>query len=235
MTRGDYGMKASEAKLKPNEKHALPFMIRRKLPGGYGFTDLNLPKTFYYNCRFKNDPQIFVCKKVSVKIKRSATVQGSGDLLIGFKWPSYCYYQTIFAVWERATLLVRGNFRICTGSKVIVDQGAKLELGSGYMNHNKSIHCFNSIKIGHGVAIADNVIIRDSDNHSILSHSHMQSKPIVIGDHIWIGTNAIILKGVTIGDGAIIAAGAVVTKDVPAKALAAGVPAKVIRENIHWK
>lgn len=49
---------------------------------------------------------------------------------------------------------------------------------------------------------------------------------------MWIGTNAIILKGVAIGDGAIIAAGAVVTKDVPAHTLVAGVPAKVIKENI---
>jgi acetyltransferase-like isoleucine patch superfamily enzyme len=220
---------------KNNEHHALPFMIGSKLIGGYGFTDLNLPKTFYYNCRFKNDPKIFVCKKVSVKIKRSATLQGTGDLLIGFKWPQYCYYQTMFAVWDRANLVVHGNFRTCTGSQVVVHPGAKLELGSGYMNHKSTILCFNSIKIGHGVAIADNVVIRDSDNHSILSHSHLKTKPIVIGDHIWIGTNAIILKGVTIGDGAIIAAGAVVTKDVPAKALVAGVPAKVIRENIHWK
>jgi serine acetyltransferase len=190
-------------------------MIGRKLIGGYGFTDLNLPKTFYYNCRFKNDPKIFICKKVSVKIKRSATLQGTGDLLIGFKWPQYCYYQTMFTVWERANLLVHGNFRTCTGSKAVVHQGAKLELGSGYMNHNSTILCWNRIKIGHGVAIADNVIIRDSDNHSILSHNHIQSKPIVIGDHVWIGTNAIILKGVTIGDGAIIAAGAVSQKTFP--------------------
>ena len=59
--------------------------------------------------------------------------------------------------------------------------------------------------------------------------------PIVIGNHVWIGARAIILKGVIIGDGAIIAAGAVVTHDVPAYTLAGGVPAKVIREGVEWK
>ena len=54
-------------------------------------------------------------------------------------------------------------------------------------------------------------------------------KPIIIGHHCWIGTGAMILQGVTIGDGAVVAAGAVVTKDVPPYTVVGGVPAKVIR------
>lgn len=56
-----------------------------------------------------------------------------------------------------------------------------------------------------------------------------------IGDKVWIATNAMILPGVTIGDGAIVAAGAVVTKDVPPRCMVAGVTAKVIKENVEWK
>lgn len=78
------------------------------------------------------------------------------------------------------------------------------------------------------------MIIRDSDNHTIHYDGFEKSKPIIIGNHVWIGMRATILKGVTIGDGAIIAAGAVVTKDVPARCLVAGVPARVIKENIEW-
>ena len=62
-----------------------------------------------------------------------------------------------------------------------------------------------------------------------------KAQPITIGKHVWIGQNAMILKGVNIGDGAVIAAGAVVTKDVPAGCLAAGVPAKVIKKDVIWK
>lgn len=57
------------------------------------------------------------------------------------------------------------------------------------------------------------------------------SKPIIIGDHVWIGCGAIITGGVTIGDNAVVAAGAVVIKDVPAGAIVGGVPAKIIRHD----
>lgn len=58
---------------------------------------------------------------------------------------------------------------------------------------------------------------------------------VKIGNKVWIATNALILPGVSIGDGAIVAAGAVVTKDVPAKCMVAGVPARVVKENVEWK
>ena len=61
------------------------------------------------------------------------------------------------------------------------------------------------------------------------------SAPIKIGNHVWIGQGATILKGVTIGNNSIIAAGAIVTKDIPANCIAAGVPARVIKEDVNWK
>jgi acetyltransferase-like isoleucine patch superfamily enzyme len=131
-------------------------------------------------------------------------------------------------------LVVGGEFAIMTGCRVVVDKGARLELGSGYINHNTSIACFSDIKIGYNVAIADNVIIRDSDNHTIVSGKHPDTMPVKIGDNVWIGMNCIILKGVAIGDGAIVAAGSVVSRDIPPRALAAGAPAKVIRESVEW-
>lgn len=60
------------------------------------------------------------------------------------------------------------------------------------------------------------------------------SAPIVIGDHVWIGMNVIVLKGVTIGEGAVVSAGSVVTKDVPPHSLVAGVPAKVVKTDVEW-
>jgi len=199
------------------------------------FMSLGYIKTIRYKIRYGSSINLIVLKKVSIKIKKSAAVSGSGVLVVGFKWPAYCFRRTLLAVWDNGALVVTGKFTITTGCRVVVENGATLELGGGLMNYNSSIACFKNIKIGKDVAIAENVIIRDSDNHDVLDGKHVQSKPIIIGDHVWIGMNSVILKGVTIGDGAIIAAGSVVNKNVPPKVVAGGVPARVIKENVGWK
>lgn len=66
------------------------------------------------------------------------------------------------------------------------------------------------------------------DNNDFPGETQVDSKPVIIKDNVWIGCRVIVLKGVTIGSGAIIAAGAVVTKDVPENSIAAGVPARII-------
>ncbi|MBU3126733.1 acyltransferase [Clostridium tagluense] len=143
--------------------------------------------------------------------------------------------ETIFIAKKSSKLIVNGDFTIFTGCSVSIQENAILELGSGYMSSNSKIMCFKNIKIGNDVIIADQVTIRDSDNHNVIYEGFEQSKPINIGNHVWIGMKSTILKGVTIGDGAIIAAGAIVTKDVPACCLVGGIPAKVIKKNVKWE
>ncbi len=138
----------------------------------------------------------------------------------------------LFKLGENATFLCN-DMLVYDGSTIVANNNAKLQFGSGYINSNCEIRCFDSITIGENVAIAKEVIIRDSDLHKI-SNSVMTA-PITIGNHVWIGTRAMILKGVTIGDGAVVAAGAVVTKDVPPNSVVAGIPAKVVKENITWE
>lgn len=138
-----------------------------------------------------------------------------------------------------ATLEVEA-FDVYAGSRINVNAGAKLSLGSGYMNHECVIDCFDSISIGHHVVISERVVLRDSDNHTIKDLEAISSDesagtaPIVVGDHVWIGMNVIVLKGVTIGEGAVVAAGSVVNKDVQPHCLVAGAPAKVIKTNVSW-
>lgn len=126
------------------------------------------------------------------------------------------------------------RFWVYAGSTVTVQDGATLTLGTGYVNCKCNIQCFDSITIGEDVCISEGVTIRDSDNHYIFRDGYKMSAPIYIGNHVWIGINATVLKGVTIGDGAVVAAGAVVTRDVPANTLVGGVPAKIIRKNVIW-
>lgn len=121
-----------------------------------------------------------------------------------------------------------------SGSRVSIEKNACLILGSGFSNHNLNLSCFNKIEIGTNVIISDNVTIRDSDNHYMSNKDTIITKPIKIGNNVWIGINCTILKGVNIGDGAVIAAGSLVNKDVPSRCLVGGVPSKILRENIDW-
>lgn len=103
-----------------------------------------------------------------------------------------------------------------------------------YVGPFSLIDVINDVAIGDGVLISSHVRIIDSDhgtdrNEVIVSQKY-SSEPIKIGNDVWIGTGAVILKGVTIGEGAIIGAGSVITKDVDPYAVYAGVPARKIRD-----
>ncbi len=87
------------------------------------------------------------------------------------------------------------------------------------------------ITIGNNVLIGHNVVIATlNHNPNPEMRGNLLPKPVIIKDNVWIGSNATILPGVTVGRGAIIAAGAVVTKNVPENATAMGVPAKIKKE-----
>lgn len=140
---------------------------------------------------------------------------------------------TILRMDEGAILSVDDEFRVYYGGDIICFKNSVLNIGSGFCNSNVKIRCMEKIDIGHKVFISHDVTIMDSDAHH-LSDRAVNTKPIVIGNHVWIGSRAMILKGVHIGDGAVVAAGSVVTKDVPANALVAGNPARIVRRNLQW-
>lgn len=91
------------------------------------------------------------------------------------------------------------------------------------------------VTIGHHVNLAQGITVT-ALNHKFknpdirIDEQGVSTKPVVIGNDIWVGANAVILPGITIGDHSVIAAGAIVTKDVPPHSLVAGVPAKVIKQ-----
>ena len=115
-------------------------------------------------------------------------------------------------------------------------KGAKLVIGDKTGLFGTTILCSESVTIGSNTIIAGGTHIYDSDFHSlepevrIGENDQIQSLPVNIGNQCWIGSSCIILKGVTIGDQAVIGAGSVVTKDVPPRQVWAGNPAKLIKE-----
>lgn len=135
-----------------------------------------------------------------------------------------------------------GQIHSYAGGKVIMHEWSKIGPSS-------KIIAVNRIEIGKDTAIATGVSIIDNNTHPInpedrryMRHTphgsrerqnqHSANAPIIIGENVWIGSNARIQKGVTIGDNAIIAANSVVTHDVPANSIAAGNPAKIVKTDI---
>lgn len=111
------------------------------------------------------------------------------------------------------------------------DFGRNITVGKGaFINSGCRFQDQGGITIGAGSLIGHNVVLATLNHEMDPAHrKDMHPAPIIIGCHVWIGANSTVCPGVTIGDGAIVAAGAVVTKDVPANIMVGGVPAKVIK------
>ncbi|MGK2849441.1 MAG: acyltransferase [Candidatus Limnocylindrales bacterium] len=140
-------------------------------------------------------------------------------------------------VGEQSMVLARVLFDRPDGSLTV---GARTFVGAS------TIVIAERIDIGDDVLIAWGCTIVDHDSHALRfddrrrdvvdwlrgakDWSHVEIKPVTIQDKVWIGLNAIIVKGVTLGEGSVVAAGSVVTSDVPPYALVAGNPARVVRE-----
>lgn len=107
-----------------------------------------------------------------------------------------------------------------------------------YLGFESTLSCADRITIGNHVMIAHFASIYDNNNHPIDPRARAANEPIgkediapvVIEDNAWIGAHAIVLKGVTIGKGSVVAMGAVVTKDVPPMTVVAGNPARVVKQ-----
>lgn len=146
----------------------------------------------------------------------------------------------------KANSLVVGNDTIFRARVDFDSDNGEIVVGDRTFVGRSHLVCHSRIDIGNDVLIAWGVTIVDHNSHSInwmhrasdvkefargvKSWHHVGRAPVVVRDRAWIGFNTIVLMGVTIGEGAVIGAGAVVTKDVPAYSIAAGNPARVIRE-----
>ena len=117
------------------------------------------------------------------------------------------------------------------------ERGARLTIGNDTGLANVTIVCSKSISVGENTFIGGGTVIYDTDFHSLDpavrvrgNDDHVRASPINIGNECWIGGHCIILKGVTVGNQAIVGAGSVVTKDIPPGQIWAGNPAKFIKE-----
>jgi acetyltransferase-like isoleucine patch superfamily enzyme len=148
---------------------------------------------------------------------------------------SFAYYLHEHVIW-RKSIHHKGNYRI--HSRASIRNAQNIYLGD---NVRITMDCCIWAGESSKIIFGDNVLVGPgvkmmSTNHGTerngvpMVFQNRENADITIGNDVWIGSNAVILKGVTIGDGAIVAAGAVVTKNVPAYAVVGGVPAKFIKD-----
>lgn len=153
-------------------------------------------------------------------------------------------------VWMRRIRIPRNYTDIELGANVSLDEGVvllcageptdtpRIRIGAGtYINRYTILDSIQSLEIGAECAIGPGSYLTDHD------HGHTPgvaplSQPLVaaptrLGDRVWLGAHVVVLKGVTIGDGAVIGAGSVVTKDIPPHAVAVGTPARVVRIGVQ--
>jgi maltose O-acetyltransferase len=110
-------------------------------------------------------------------------------------------------------------------------RGAVLRVGDGtFINYAASLSAHQEVTIGANCMIGNYVVIMDSDYHDPMDYARPgEAAPIIIEDNVWLGVRATVLKGVRIGEGSVVGAGAVVTSDIPPRSVAFGVPARVVR------
>jgi len=138
---------------------------------------------------------------------------------------------------ENGKLIFHGMNQIGRGSLIWILENGVIDIaGGGFTAGNNMIIAKERVSIGKNCQIAWGVTISDHDFHRTFTNGvkNTETAPVKIGDGVWIGMNATILKGVEIGDAAIVAAGALVTHNVPAHSIVAGVPARVVKENVEF-
>lgn len=147
----------------------------------------------------------------------------------------------IFMRGDNHTLIIGERCHLKGGDFYFEDDGCSVRIG----NHTtvESAHFAvtepgRSISIGSNCMFSSGIEFRTGDSHSILDKDTRKrinhGKDVVVQDAVWIGANAVVLKGVTVASNSIIGTGSLVTTDVPAHSIAAGIPAKVVRENVDW-
>jgi acetyltransferase-like isoleucine patch superfamily enzyme/coenzyme F420-reducing hydrogenase beta subunit len=173
---------------------------------------------------------------VALDIRPGGLIKLNGYVAIGYNRNKKSKAETSVLVEEGGLLQFNGPNRILPNSDIQVFANANLTFGSGATNMGLKIVCAEKILIGHHTHIGRDVWIRDNNGgHFVIQKGYTDSSPVIIGNYVWICSNVTIMKGVTIGDGAIIAANSVVNSNVPKYSMVSGNPAKVIADNIVWR
>ncbi|MEM1126735.1 MAG: acyltransferase [Bacteroidota bacterium] len=147
--------------------------------------------------------------------------------------PGPSYQHALPIIYNQGTLRVGARFRVSsfqTRPELGTHPEGRLLIGDHvFVNKGASIYACGEIEIGDHCLVADYATIWDSSFHEVSPEDPAEPRPVRLGRNVWIGRGAMVMPGVHIGDHAVVAAGSVVTKDVPSRTVVAGVPTRVIK------
>lgn len=183
--------------------------------------------------------QLHICNRSQIHIDKTAKIVMLPNAILEFNMMEDPFKEvrpSRLILHPNSKLVCKGHIQSFEGVRIECLPNALLEIGhKSYINHDTEIRCREHISIGDHVSIAYGVRIQDSDYHTMYREdgtAKLQTLPVVIEDNVWIGADATILKGVTIGEGSVVAARSVVTSSIPPCSLVVGNPARVIKQNI---
>jgi acetyltransferase-like isoleucine patch superfamily enzyme len=210
---------------------------------------LNL-KTIYFNLKYLPLKQalklpVLISNKVYLRATRGS-VQingpiGYGIIQIGYGNVGIFDKKRSRTIWEvHGNVSFIGSAKIGHGSKIIVGPNGKLYFGANFkITAEAELIAFIKVQFGNNCLLSWDTLIMDTDFHTVKNSKgeFMNSpKPIIIGDHVWLGCRSIILKGAVIPDNSIIAINSLVNKALPDKnCLYAGSPVKCIKKDVSWE
>lgn len=173
----------------------------------------------------------------TIEIEKGAKVIKKGISILGSKKFKNSKLETRLLVNKGATLEFKGRTIIGYGSDIEVFTNAMLSFGGGgATNIGTTIICGDRIEIGKNTMLGRHITIRDNNgSHYMNRQGYKNTRPVIIGDKVWLTEQCTVMPGVKIGDGAIVGALSLVIKNVPPYTLASGHPAEVIDEEILWK
>lgn len=167
-------------------------------------------------------------------------IQGKNNLIV-MKRGVRIKNTTINIYGDNNILILDDYVRIHNSAFVLHQDHCKIQIGK-YSSAERALFAAvehnSEINIGEDCMISTDVELRTSDSHKIYSFDRVRINPkrdISVGNHVWIGAHANVLKGVTLHDGSIVGFGSIVTKDVPERCIAAGNPASVIKKDVLWE
>jgi acetyltransferase-like isoleucine patch superfamily enzyme len=200
---------------------------------------INSRKSIFY-AKVINKGNIIITINSSRIIKSNIFSDGNNNT-IEFDEGVRIYNCKFIIIGSNCSIKIKGT-RIIKNSKFeLLDSNTSIVIGSntGFNNNRVLVAGIgNKIEIGNGCIFAENAELWASDTHSVVDLETNKrlnpDRPIIIENNVWICNRVLIMKGVNIGENSVIASGSIVTKDIERNAIAAGIPAKVIKRNIKW-